>query len=85
MRTVVIDGKEWEEQDLYCEVCGAHMGELYNFETGKFENPHNYEDYGDNECPKCGQKYEYIEGDVIVLSEEQKELLRKHAEQKEKK
>ena len=30
-------------------------------------------------CPKCGQEYGYDEGMMLVLSDEQKEVLRKHA------
>ena len=35
-----------------------------------------YDTYGDdNKCPKCGQIYDYDEGQVIRLSEKQKETL----------
>lgn len=30
-------------------------------------------------CPKCGQEYGYDEGSMLILSDEQKEVLRKHA------
>lgn len=30
-------------------------------------------------CPHCGQEYDYDEGYMIILSDEQKEVLRKHA------
>ena len=91
LKVVVIDGKKWEEMGPYCQICGAHMGELYSQAegikgtkgtkgiNGKFENPHNYEEYGRNKCPKCGQEYEYLEGDGIILSKEQLDILRKHA------
>lgn len=77
---VVIDGKEWEEMGPYCQICGAHMGELYDPIKGRFENPYNYEEYDRNKCPKCGQEYRYGEGDVPILTEDQLKLLRKHAE-----
>ena len=73
------DKIKWDEMGPYCEICGAHMGELYNEKTGESSNPHNYEDYGDNTCPKCGQNYTYSEGDAIVLSEEQRSIIQKHA------
>jgi len=78
-KTIVIDGVEWEEQGPYCEICGAHMGELYSRETEWFENPNHYEEYGNNKCPKCGQTYGYIESNSVILSAEQLELLREHA------
>jgi len=54
------------------------MGELYNEKTGKFKNPHSYEEYGNNTCSRCGQKYSYGECDMLVLSKEQLKILRKH-------
>ncbi len=82
-KTKVIDGLEWEEEGPYCQICGAHMGSYYRDEgTPKdenehFANPHGYEDFSDNTCPKCGQEYEYVEGDTPVLSTQQLEALRK--------
>lgn len=32
--------------------------------------------YGENTCPQCGQKYIHDEGQRIVLSEDQLQLLR---------
>jgi hypothetical protein len=32
--------------------------------------------YGENICPACGQKYAHDEGQHIVLTDEQLELLR---------
>ena len=55
------------------------MGELYDFKSGKFMNPNNWEDFGDNTCPTCGQKYKWLEGYAIELTEEQTDLLRRHA------
>ena len=78
-KVVIIDGKKWEEMGPYCQICGAHMGELYDPEEGKFENPYNYDEYGHNKCPKCSQEYEYAEGNSAVFSEDQLKLLRKHA------
>lgn len=75
----MVDKTEWEAQGPYCDICGAHMGELYNEKTGEFKNPHGYEDYGSNTCPRCGQGYSYEEGGVIVLSKEQLAILRRHA------
>ena len=78
-KTTVIDGMEWEEQGPYCVLCGAHMGRLYNRDapTGKcFINPHNYEEYGDNTCPECGQEHAYDERQMVVLNKEQLDVLR---------
>ena len=82
-KTKVIDGLEWEEQGPYCELCGAHMGEYYRSEgtpedrNKHFINPHGYEDFSDNTCPKCGQAYCYTEGNMLNLDEAQLEALRK--------
>ena len=67
---------DWEAQGPYCDICGAHMGELYNEKTGKWRNPHNYNEYGNNTCSRCGQKYAYEEGNRIVLSKKQLQRLR---------
>ena len=32
--------------------------------------------YDSNKCPKCGQGYSYDEGQVIVLTDEQRSILR---------
>ena len=74
------DGKEIELHPPFCELCGTHMGEEYCFEDGIWENPNEYNEYGNNTCPnpKCRQEYEYEEGCMMVLTEEQLELLRKH-------
>jgi len=70
-KTRMIDGIEWEEDGPYCEICGAHMGKYYNSEHDPcFINPHNYEDFSNNVCPECGQKYSYEEGNMPVLDEE---------------
>ncbi len=82
-KTRVIDGLEWEEQGPYCQICGAHMGEYYREEGTSedknkcFINPHGYEDFSNNTCPKCSQAYEYIEGDMLDLDKTQLEALRK--------
>ena len=34
-----------------------------------------YNDSGVNQCPKCGQVYNYDEGPAIVLTEEQRNIL----------
>jgi uncharacterized Zn finger protein (UPF0148 family) len=47
-----------------CQICDAPM--VFNA-------------YGKNVCPKCGQQYDYDEGQHIVLSDEQRELLKKGA------
>jgi hypothetical protein len=70
-----IKGVKWELHPPFCELCGAHMGEMYNVKRG-WKNPYNHESYGDNTCPICFQKYEYVEGDRMVLSEDDLKLLR---------
>lgn len=81
-KTRVIDGIEWEEMGPYCDICGAHMGEYYNGNRGVgaecFINPHNYESYGTNVCPECGQEYSYEEGGMPELDEEVKALILAH-------
>ena len=48
--------------EMQCEICG-----------------HGWmcEEYGATECPKCGQDYNYEEDIHIILTEEQKHILRK--------
>lgn len=84
-KTTIVDGVEWEEQGPYCIICNAHMGDYYNEEgvpvegeeyPNHFINPHGYEDFDSNTCPNCGQEYQYIEGDSIVLTDTQLEVLR---------
>jgi len=75
METKTIDGVEWELHGLSCELCGNHMGWMYNDKKG-WANPNVYVIYGDNTCQKYGQKYKYIEGSVMDLSEKQLDLLR---------
>ena len=78
-----IVGLEWEEQGPYCQICGAHMGEYYRDEgtpenkNKHFINPHGYESYSDNTCPKCGQAYRYEENDILDLDDTQLEALRR--------
>jgi len=75
MKTEIIDGIEWELDGPFCELCGNHMGNMYNQKKG-WINPNNYNTYGDNTCRKCGQKYTYVEESVMDLSEKQLDLLR---------
>ena len=35
--------------------------------------------YGGGCCPKCGQEYDYDEGSMLILSDEQKAILRDNA------
>jgi DNA-directed RNA polymerase subunit RPC12/RpoP len=51
-----------------CEICTT---EVAVGDTQKYSGVH---------CPKCGQEYGYDEGLAIVLTEEQKLVLRKHQE-----
>jgi hypothetical protein len=73
----IFDGQLWEEQGPYCKICKAHMGHNPDM-TPCFINPHGYESYANNTCPDCGQEYEYEEGNMLALSEEQLQLLAKH-------
>lgn len=79
---MIIDGLGWKEQGPYCQLCGAHMGEYYRRngtpedKNKWFINPHGYKSYDYNTCPECGQKYEYVEDDRMILSEEQLQALR---------
>jgi len=74
----IINGVKWELHPPFCELCGTHMGEMYNVKHG-WSNPNKHESYGDNTCPnpKCKQEYKYEEGDMMVLSEDDLNLLRK--------
>jgi hypothetical protein len=36
------------------------------------------DEYGESECPSCGQGYEYDEGVFIELTDEQIKLLKDH-------
>ena len=81
MRTKIIDGVEWELHGPFCELCGNHMGLMYNnkkdsYTLPRWKNPNDYNAYGDNTCSKCGQKYIYNEGPMMDLSEKQLDLLR---------
>jgi hypothetical protein len=84
-KITIINNVKYEEMGPYCKLCNGHMGKYY-YSQGKrngsigngplmFINPHNYESYGDNICPKCGTKYEYEEGNMIVLSAKDKKAL----------
>ena len=84
----MIDGHLYEEMGPYCVLCGAHMGQYYFGDATydevqnrhfpeMFLNPHNYESYGTNTCPSCGMKYDYEEGNMMVLTDEDKEAIRK--------
>ena len=84
-KTSVINGTEYEEMGPYCILCKSHMGEYY-YSGGKqkgdlrnqprmFLNPHKYESFDGNTCPECGTEYEYDEGNMIVLSDEDKKVL----------
>ena len=76
--TLMYDGKEWEARGHRCEICGTYLAELYRPDDG-WINPFNYETYGGNKCRGCGQEYIYDEGQMMHLTEEQLEILRKHA------
>ena len=84
-KTTIINSVKYKEMGPYCQLCKAHMGGYY-YSQGKRNgsigngplmsvNPHNYDSYGNNICPKCGTKYEYEEGNMIVLSAEDKKAL----------
>jgi len=73
--TVLKNGVRIELEPPFCLICGAHMGEEYDGNT--FSNPHNYESYGTNICPKCGREYKYIEADHMTLSNEELDLIRR--------
>ena len=49
------------EYTLECEICKCEFA---------------IETYGDGVCPLCGQRYIYEEGHQIVLTDEDKEILR---------
>ena len=74
-KRVKIDGMMYEERGPYCQLCGGHMGTYYNIDKGGIANPHGRKPYGKNTCPHCGAKYEYNEGDMLVLTEEDKKAL----------
>ena len=76
---MLYEGKIWEARGHRCEICGTYMGELYRQGDEGWINPFNYETYGDNTCRGCGQEYIYEEGQMMYLTEEQLEILRKHA------
>ena len=73
--TVLRDGIKVELEPPFCLICGAHMGEEYS--NGKLSNPHGYEPYGNNTCPKCGRGYEYLESDSMILSDEELDMIRR--------
>lgn len=78
METYELDGKVYKAQKhgYRCQLCGTYMDQYYSEKHG-WINPHGFEDYGDNTCHACGQKYEYEEGGVMILTEEQLATLRK--------
>ena len=54
------------------------MGTLKDFECAICKTKFDADEYDDtsfNKCPECGQVYNYDEGLVIELTEEQKRVL----------
>jgi hypothetical protein len=72
-----IGDRVYKPQGPYCDLCGNNMGKYYNHTDG-FINPHNYESYSDNICPVCGAKYHYYEGNLLELTRQEMDLIRKH-------
>jgi hypothetical protein len=81
-KTVVFDGVTYIEEGPRCEFCGCHMGKLYNPKAKEgektFINPNNYNDFKRNRCRGCGMEYEYNEGMIPILSDEDKKLILKN-------
>jgi hypothetical protein len=77
MSNKIINGVTYKEMGPFCIICGANYGRLSSMKKG-WINPNHYESYSNNECPKCGQRYEYNEGDRIVLTEKQLDALRNY-------
>lgn len=76
IKTKIIDDIEWEEMGPYCKLCKAHMGIYYSYGSDPcYINPHNYESYGNNQCPECGAKHVYDEGNVLHLTEEELKVI----------
>lgn len=73
--TVLRNGVKVDLEPPFCLICGAHMGEEYS--DDKISNPHGYELYGNNACPKCGRGYEYLESDSIILSNDELDIIRR--------
>jgi uncharacterized protein with PIN domain len=78
METYEKDGKVYKAQKhgFRCALCNAYMDMYYSQKHGWID-PHHYDGYGDITCSKCGQEYKYEEGNMMVLSEEQLDALRK--------
>jgi hypothetical protein len=84
----IFNGTAYEEQGPYCCLCGAHYGDYY-YSNGRFGwdteastdkplmflNPHDYDSYSTNTCPDCGAVYDYEEGNMLVLTDEDKQAL----------
>ena len=48
---------------MECEICGIEIGESL---------------YDEGNCQKCGQPYDYFQGYVLTLTEEQLKILRRY-------